>query len=198
VILVAFTMDRLIRRDVAEEDLAISILHRIFQSKNITKPHRKTVVESVTQMLRTNNVEEINTLYKKIIAIKYKNLEEVAEDIDRLALSKTQNTNFGDLFVTALIAFMTVGVTIAFRIGDFVADAFCIGMTASVVFIFFTIVDLSNSRKSFHLDFKENGERVLADEVTRDNSGDIILSSILIFMLLTAFTGLLWYKHYGF
>lgn len=198
VILVAFTMDRLIRRDVTEENIAIGILHTVLRSKNITKPHRHIVTESVTQMLRTNNVEEINALYKRMTAVKYKNLEEVAEDIDRLALSKIQNTNFGDLFVTALIGFMTVGVTILFRVGDFVADAFAIGMTGAVVFIFFNIVDLSNSRKSFHLEFAENGERMLAKDVTRDHSGDIILSSILIFMLLAAFTGLLWYKHYGF
>ncbi|TVQ84308.1 MAG: DMT family transporter [Micavibrio sp.] len=196
VILAAFTMDRLIRRDQKEESLGVRVMHNVIRNKKIPSKYKKLLIDAVINILRTKDTDVINAHYKKIMTVKYDYYEKIASDLDQLVLSKIHNTNFGDLFVTALVGIVTVGVTIAFREPEFVADAFSIGMTGAAVFLFFSIVDLSNMRRTFHLDFNEKGIRELSKDVRRSHDSDIILSSILIFLLLTAFTGLLWYKHF--
>ncbi|TVQ84309.1 MAG: DMT family transporter [Micavibrio sp.] len=196
VILVAFTMDRLIRRDRTEENLAVEIMHKIIQDDGIPSKQKKTVINHIIGMMRSNNSSEIKKHYDDILKVKYSYLKPVSADLDRLVLSKIQNSNFGDLFVTALVGVVTVGVTIAFREPEFVADAFSVGMTGAAVFIFFSIVDLSNARRTFVLNYDEKGGRSFSDKTVRENIGDIVLSSILIFLLLVAFAGLFWHKHY--
>jgi len=196
VVLVAFIMDRLIKRDSIEENIAIDLLHGITQNKALKLDVKRQMISCITKILRTNNTGAVHQQYQKLLKFDRKPIEALSPEIDRLILSKIQGTSFGDLFISALIAFLIAGVTIVFRPEGFVADSFAITLSCSVVFIFFNLVDLANARKEFHLNITADGQRSLDKNLTQENSADVILSMVLIALLLLSLIGLLWFKHY--
>lgn len=196
-ILVAFMMDRLIKRDALEEELALDVINFInTHSKKFGKKGQE-FCEHVAAIVRTNNPTEVNDHYRAVRNSGVKHLEAVHTQLDRLALSKVQGSRFAELFILFLIGALTVGVSIVYRPDDIIGDGFAMVHAVTIVFIFFTVMDLAHERKCFNLerigDSRDN--LTLAERVTRDRLSESVISAGLIVLVMTAFVCLFYTKH---
>jgi len=90
-----------------------------------------------------------------------------------------------------------VGVSIIYRPDDIIGDGFAMVHAVTIVFIFFTVMDLANERKCFNLERagKNQEELTLAARVTRDRLSESVISAGLIVLVMTAFVCLFFSKH---
>lgn len=194
-ILVAFIMDRLIKRDTLEEELAVEIVNHIEGNPDSFKPKGKEYCAHILSIVRTRNPEEINKHYVAVRNSSNKHMKEIWTSLDRLALSKVQGTTFAEFFILFVVGMLTVSVSVFYRPNDMVGDSFAIVQTVAIVFIFFTVLDLAKARQTFHLHRNEKNQLHLADEVCKNQLSERIISSVLIIMMLAAFLFLLCLKH---
>ncbi len=194
VVIGAFIMDRLITRDTLEEELGLNIINRVLYSKDVLSAKSHKLIMNVCEIMKNNNPVEINRLYSN--SVDNNNDEEISTNLDKLVLSKLHSTNFGDLFVTSIVGLLIAGVTILYRPNNLIGDLFAIILTSSVAFMFFTLVDLNNERKDFHIEIDKKGNKKLSDIAVTDKKTDVIISVIVILILSVSFTGLLWVKYH--
>lgn len=196
-ILVAFMMDRLIKRDTLEEELALDIINHIDDNPGKYGKKARELCSHIEAIVRTNNASVINQHYRAVRNSGIKHLQAVHTQLDRLALSKVQGSRFAEIFILFLIGALTVGVSIVYRPDDIIGDGFAMVHAVTIVFIFFTVLDLANERKCFNLERAgENREELtLAARVTRDRLSESVISAGLIVLVMTAFVCLFYTKH---
>lgn len=194
-ILVAFIMDRLIKRDTLEEELAVEMVNHIDANPESFKPKGREYCEHILSIVRTRDPDKINSHYKAVRNSKNRHMKEIWTSLDRLALSKIQGTTFAEFFILFVVGGLTVAVSVLYRPNDMVGDSFAIVQTVAVVFIFFTVLDLAKARQTFHLHRNEKNELHLAEEACKNQMSERIISSVLIMMMLAAFLFLLALKH---
>lgn len=196
-ILVAFMMDRLIKSDELEEQLAIQIINRIHAQAARLGDTASKWIQHILGMVTTNSMSEVNAHYRAVRNAKNKELEEIHDPLDQLALSKVRGTNFSEMFVVFIVGLLTIVSAVAFRPADLIADAFAIVIPLAVIFVFFTVLDLSNNRRTFFLERDRSGEMTLSAGVTKSLRSERIIAALLILLILSAFVGLLVAKHIG-
>lgn len=195
-ILVAFSMDRLIKSDKLEENMVIEILNCIEDHvKQIGKANTALYSKHVLGMVTAGDTVHVNMHYKAIRNDDNVYLMSLHNQIDQLALSKLRGTSFSEMFVLFLIGLLTLIASIVYRPNDLIGDGFAIVMALTVIFIFFSVLDLSDKRRRFHLARDEAGMKMIAEDATRNHAGERIISTILILLILAAIIGLLWMKH---
>ncbi len=194
-ILVAFMMDRLIKSDELEEQMAVEIMNYIDEHASKIGDATKTCTAHILGMVTTNDTAKVNAHYKAVRNHPNKHLSGIYNQLDQLVLSKVRGTNFSEMFVIFIVGILTVVSSIAYRPNNLIADGFAIVVPLSAIFIFFTLFDLSNNRREFYLERDKNGEIALSHHLTLDLFGERIIATILIVVILAAFIGLLWVKH---
>ncbi len=194
-ILVAFMMDRLIKSDELEERLAIETMNHIDAHAAKIGVSAKACRDHVLGILTTNDAAEVGAHYSAVRNDKSPYLAPVRDQLDQLVLSKVRGTNFSEMFVIFIIGALTLVCSMLYRPDTLIADAFSIVVPLSVVFIFFTVIDLADNRRRFHLVTGKDGKMSLSGQVTQDLSGERLIAAVLIVVILAAFAGLLIHKH---
>ncbi len=194
-ILVAFMMDRLIKSDELEERLAIETMNHIDAHAAKIGAGAKACRDHILGILTTNDAAKVNAHYCAVRNDKSPHLAAVHDQLDQLVLSKVRGTNFSEMFVIFIIGALTLVSSMLYRPDTLIADAFAIVVPLSVVFIFFTVIDLADNRRRFHLVTGKDGKFSLADRMTQDLFGERLIAAALIVVILAAFTGLLIHKH---
>ncbi len=194
-IIVAFLMDRLIRRDTFEEGLVVEIIRHIGLRGPKSKKKQKELVDEVAAIVRTDEARGIDAHYRSLRNAGHEFLDEISDKLDALALSRIQGASFGEMLVLSLVGTLTVATTVVFRPVDFVADCFSVVLSAALVFIYFTVIDLITQRSDFFLEVDEDGKFHLSPQALRSHRGEIVLSAVLIFVIIAAMVGVMWFKY---
>ena len=194
-ILVAFMMDRLIKSDGLEEQMAVEIMNYIDEHAAKIGAAANTCREHILGIVTTNNVAQVNSHYKAVRNNQNKHLSDIYNQLDQLVLSKVRGTNFSEMFVIFIVGALTVVSSVIYRPDNLIADGFAIVVPISVIFIFFTVIDLSENRQRFFLQQNKSGELGLTQQVTADLMSERIIAAILIMVIILAFSGLLILKH---
>lgn len=195
-IIVSFLMDRLIKRDTFEEGLALELIKHV--QTGIEKAHlsHKTIlVQNIMAIIQTNESVKIAQHYD-YLRNDVKEMQPMQDRLDALALSRVEGVNFAEIFVLSLIGMLTIMMTVLYRPASFTADCFAIVLTLSVVFVFFTVVDLVKKRRTFNLKVDEYGRFNLTDKVLKNFTGERVISTLMIFLVAGAFIFLMWLKHH--
>ncbi len=146
-------------------------------------------------MVTTNSVAEVNAHYRAVRNSPNKHLSGIYNQLDHLVLSKVRGTSFSEMFVIFIVGMLTIIASVIYRPDNLIADGFAIVVPLSTIFVFFTVLDLSDNRRRFFIERGKNGEISLSQRVTMDLSGERIIAAIMIMMILAAFVFLLWAKH---
>ncbi len=194
-IIVAFLMERLIRRDRFEEDIVVEITRHVEQNGPREVKKKVDLIRQVTSIIRTNDLEEVDRHYQKIRNAKHKWMLAITDKLDALVLSRLQGANFGEMLVLLLIGFLSILTLTVYRPPYFVGDAFAIILSAATVFVFFTTVDLIRLRRKFFLDVDAKGHFKMSKEVTRITRLDMIVSIVLVMVVVTAMMGVMWFQY---
>ena len=194
VLIVAFLMDRLVQRDRTEETLVIEMIHHIENDgpKDIKK--KKHLIDQLSSIIKTNDTQKISDTYQKLRNAKHKCLKPVVSKLDILVLSRIQGTSFGEILVLSMLGALVIITAIVFRPIGIFGDCFGIVLSASVCFIYFTVLDLIVMRATFFLEMDEKGKFLLSKDIPRTTSLDLIASITLILVVIFAMMGALLYK----
>jgi len=196
-ILVAFAMDRLIQRDRFEEGLAVEINSYISRHKVEIGAQAQAFRAHILSIVRVDDPAKVNEHYRAVRNAPNKLLENIHNQLDQLALSKVQGASFGELFILFMVGMLMIVSSCVYRPDNMIADIFSIVLSLTVVFIFFTVLDLLKQRRQFHIEEDEAGQLSLAKELTRNYMSERIMSGMLILLILSALVWLLWHKHYA-
>ena len=194
-ILVAFMMDRLIKSDGLEEQMAVEIMNYIDENVAKMGNDAATYREHILGMVTTNDIAQVNNHYRAVRNNTSKHLSGIYNQLDQLVLSKVRGTNFSEMFVIFIVGALTVFSSVVYRPDNLIADGFAVVVPLSVIFIFFTVLDLSENRRHFFLRRNKEGVMALTQQVTIDLLSERIIAAILIVAILAAFSGLLMLKH---
>lgn len=195
-ILVAFMMDRLIRRDRLEEERGIAIMNHIEGvAQQLTAP-AAGYTACINGIVTTTSAAEIDSLYRKLRNAKEPALRPIYNQLDELAISKVQGTGFAEFFVLLLLAALTVVTALVFRPNNIIGDGFGVVTSLTVIFVLFMVLDLQRQRRTFYLTHGTNGERGIARQLTASLTAERILSAALIVLIMAAFLALLLLHRY--
>lgn len=195
-ILVAFAMDRLIRRDRFEEGLAVSVYTHIAAHKAEIGVQADAFRAHVVAMVKTPDLRSINAHYRAIRNAPVRALEPVHTQLDQLVLSKAEGANFGEMFILFMVGVLMIVASCVYRPESLIADIFAIVLSVAVVFIFFTVLDLIKERQKFHLEEDGQGHFGLSGDVMRSYTSERVISALLILLILAALVWLLVNKHH--
>ncbi|MDE2336992.1 MAG: DMT family transporter [Alphaproteobacteria bacterium] len=194
-ILVAFMMDRLIKSDELEERLAIETMNHVAAAAGEIGPAAEACRAHIYGIITTNDIAEVDAHYRAVRNDGNPRLAAIHDRLDQLVLSKVRGTNFSEMFVIFIVGALTVLSSMVYRPDTLIADGFAIVVPLSVVFIFFTLIDLVDKRRRFYLAAGRDGQMGLAREVTQDLFGERLIAAALIVVVLAAFAVLLITKH---
>jgi drug/metabolite transporter (DMT)-like permease len=195
VILVAFMMDRLMRRDRLEEGLAIEMINYIEERTTKLGRLAQDFSAHIVGMITTNDPAQVNRHYRAVRNGQGEHLSGIYNQLDQLVLSKVEGTSFAETFILFIVGMLTVVTATVYRPNNLIADGFAIILSLTVIFIFFTILDLSDKRRRFYLERDYKGERMVSALITRDLLSERVISALLLLLILVALLGLLWMKH---
>ncbi len=213
-IILSFRVTRFVNRTSDEENRMMHIFRRL----NLLAMRSKIDPLAVRAMLRVDapkNSADLKSSYaevKKHIAAALANAKDTDEerliadaeaDLDALAHSKQQGSNFGELVALFVFAALTVFLALFLRptaigYGGFVVESFSALLAAVVIFLFFNILDLHRDR----------GEAILEKMPDSDGYGVAFrdahsrrfeqwVSVILCIAIAAAYGFLLWDKWLG-
>jgi drug/metabolite transporter (DMT)-like permease len=194
-ILVAFMMERLINRDRAEEELAITVINHIEDHAHDIGKAAQKYKDHVLGIITTDDNAAIAEHYRVVRNVKNKHISAMHNELDQLVLSKSQGTSFSEMFTLFLVGLLTIVMLIVYRPLYFIADGYSIVLSLAVIFVFFTVLDLSNQRHRFYLERDAEGDMSLSQKLTDDLSIERVISVVMILCVLAALMGLLWVKH---
>jgi len=194
-ILVAFMMDRLIKRDKLEEDLAVEMLNYIDAHAAKIGKAAETYSRHIIGIVTTNNAAEVNAHYQAVRNEENAHLTPLHDQLDKLVLSKAHSASFGEMFILFIVGALTIATGTIYRPNTLIADGFAVILSLTVIFIFFSVLDLTDKRKKFYLESDAKGRKTLSEHVTRDLCSEQVISTVLILMILAALFSLLWIKH---
>lgn len=195
VLIVAFLMDRLIRRDREEETLVVEIIQQIENEGPRSIAKKRDLVQQLSSIVQTNNAKEIDARYQKLRNAGHKCLRHVTDKLDTLTLSRIQGANFGEMLVLSMVGVLVVMTAVVFRPDGWFGDCFAIVLSAAICFIYFTVIDLIIMRGEFFLKMRENGKFYLSSSVMKETRLDLVISVILIMVLIAAMIGVMWSKY---
>lgn len=195
VIVAAFMMDRLIKRDTMEEEMAVSIIHTISTIKKLSQKKADNLIDNVLKIVSTSDKVEINASYMKLRNTKDVDLSDAHENLDKLALSKAHSTNFGELCVLFLIGLLAIIIALLFRPYNLESDIVGMVLSTTVIFLLFNILDLNKDRSRFYLELKSKKPCRIKPEVIADSRSEQVLSMVLICVILAAFAALFIQKY---
>jgi hypothetical protein len=119
-ILVAFMMDRLIKSDELEEQLAIGIMNYIDENAAKIGAAAEVCREHVLGIVTTNDISQVNAHYRAVRNNASKALAAVYGPLDQLALSKVRGTTFSEMFIIFIVGLLTVFSSVVFRPNDLI------------------------------------------------------------------------------
>lgn len=196
-IIIAFLMDRLIRRDRFEEGLVVEMIEHVELHGPKTAKAKSALVQKLLEIVKTSDTAAIEKSYQALRNGGHKVIGSMTGKLDALALSRLQGVNFGEMLVLFLIGLLSIAVLIIFRTTNFVGDCFAVVLSATTVFMFFTTVDLVRQRREFHLDIDKIGGYGFSKKVTKTEWVDIMASVILVLAVVAAVIGVLWARREG-
>jgi len=193
-ILIAFLMDRLIRRDRFEEDLVVEMIRYVETIGPRQKAQRKALIDKLTGIVKTSNVEKINAYYQDLRNGGHKCFRDITEKLDALVLSRTQGANFGELLVLFLVGMLGILMLSVYRPHYFAGDCFAIVLAAAIAFMFFMVVDLMRMRSQFFLEMDDKGKFSMSREIMQVSLIDTVVSGVLVLVVILAMVGAMWLR----
>lgn len=195
VLIVAFLMDRLINRDRAEENLVVEMIRHVERHGPKNKAKQRALIEDISSIVKTSSVKKIDKTYRELRNSGHKCLLDVTDKLDALTLSRIQGANFSELLVLSMVGLLVVLTALVFRPDGVFGDCFAIVLSASVCFIYVTVLDLIENRSQFFLDMDEENNFHIAPKVIRESRLETISSVVLILVVLSAMIGVMWSHH---
>lgn len=193
-ILIAFLMDRLIRRDRFEEDLVVEMIRYVETDGPRQVKDKKTLIDKLTGIVKTSDVEKIDEYYQYLRNGGHKCFRDVTEKLDALVLSRTQGANFGEVLVLFLVGMLGILMLSVYRPSYFAGDFFAIVLAAAIAFMFFMVVDLMRLRSQFFLELDDKGKFRMSRDVMRATLTDTVVSGVLVLVVILATLGAMWLR----
>lgn len=193
-ILIAFLMDRLIRRDRFEEDLVVEIIRHIETDGPRQIKQKKTLIDKLTGIVKTSDVGKIDQYYQDLRNGGHKCFREVTEKLDALVLSRMQGANFGEVLVLFLVGMLGILMLSVYRPPYFAGDCFAIVLAAAIAFMFFMVVDLMRLRSQFFLELDDKGKFRMSRDIMRATLVDTVVSGVLVLVVILATLGAMWLR----
>ena len=211
ILILAFRVDRLVRRTSEEENNLLLLFRRTVlfaKEEKITPAAPELLLRMDTHTTRTELKEAYDELKRQLGTDKYKaeksemkDLADIEAGIDAFAHSKQQGMNFGEIiaigfvggvFVIALLFFNAPGLSSS---DHFFTDISSFILAAVTLFLFFNIIDLEHDRVSPVLHRPENSQtyQIVFDDATSRTMQQWI-SVIASVSIIIAYAGLFWGK----
>ncbi|TNE29151.1 MAG: DMT family transporter [Alphaproteobacteria bacterium] len=193
-ILIAFLMDRLIRRDRFEEDLVVEMIRHVENDGPRQIKQKKTLIDKLTAIVKTSDVEKIDAYYQDLRNGGHKCFRDVTEKLDALVLSRMQGANFGEVLVLFLVGMLGILMLSVYRPPYFAGDCFAIVLAAAIAFMFFMVVDLMRLRSQFFLELDDKGKFRMSRDIMRATLIDTVVSGVLVLVVILATLGAMWLR----
>ena len=193
-IMVAFMMDRLLTRDTTEEGLAVSIINKVEHLKKTSTDAKHKINQAIIDIITTHDRAKMHTAYNSIRGDHLGDDPELATQIDKLVLSKTQNTSFAEIFVLMMVGVLIIAMALIYHPTSFIGDCFAVIVTTTLTFIIFNVLDITNHRREFSLQIKK-GQKPILEEHENNLKAERIISVILLLLVMAAYIGLFYFKH---
>lgn len=192
---VAFMMDRFIKRGKKEEDTAVEMLNYIDEHASKMGAAAEGYRKHIIGMITAREAAQINTHYQAVRNEEHGHLKTLYNQLDKLALSKVHGNSFSEMFILFIVGTLTIATATIYRPNNLIADGFAVIVSLSIIFIFFSVLDLSHDRCQFYLERDAKGSKSLSRDLTKNLFSERVISTVLIVMILAALTGLLLMKH---
>ena len=205
ILILAFRVDRLVRRTSQEEQWVFEAFHKLeFLSakKKIDDQAGKLLLE-----IDRSEPEALNRVYERLLKYiptpkaKARMTKSVADEVthvrhlvDNLVHSRQQGGNFGELIAIAIAGGLIVTGLLFFREREIFSDLAAFLLSSVVVFLLFNIIDLQNDRSDPILKKREDGQHT----VKFDNVGSrkvqqrIAVSTSLV--IVSVFSCMFWWR----
>ncbi len=219
ILILAFRVDRLVRRTTEEESNTFALFRRLeflVGQKIIDKKALTYLLEIDKQKNMQGLKKAYEDLKNQLINAKklinkssrdgLKELAEIEIQVDELAHSKQQGAHFGEIVAIGFIGALIVGGLLFFsETGATGGSVFFVDMTSLViasisVFLFFNIIDLENDRKDPILKSVKHGKPTIYGvkfDDTKNRTMEQWVSVVVSLAIIAAYGWLLWAKAVG-